>query len=957
MSYLSTHKAQFRLYRLLTVMLTALVALVAHSQSTLAQPNPPYDSPPNAVALSANTDEDTPVTIQTPVGYDSVYIVVRQNAASGPAHGTVVEGPVIGGNYTINYTPGQDRTDTVTFSYAFCQGSNVQNCGTSAPVQVTIRPTNDAPTANPDGTPTPIQVQEDSALVIDVLANDSTAPDTGDALSVSAVVSPTTAGGTTEIVGNRVLYTPLADYCGPDDFDYTAKDSGGLTDVATVSIMVICVNDPPIAVDDEHSTGEDFPVNMNVIGGTDLTNGGALDVVGLDSTGPANESAQSLTIVAVSAPAHGTATIDTVNNSIIYTPSLFYNGLDLFTYTVEDDGIPPLRNTATVTMTVDPLPNQPLLTIDGPHNVGNHRFTIDVVLTSPDQNVSSLDYRLRYGDSGCLLDPDSPVNGLANNVTNMPNAGEGFYSQVEDEFIFGALLHFISAAQPPANANDPLDILAGPDGPTVERVVATVAFLVDPACVDANGNANISLIFGNQREFGDELSQPIPGGQMINALLTVPANAAPTDIRLNPATVVEGVAGASAGLLSTTDADSSDTHTYAIGGAGADNGLFRILNGRELLLNSGVSADFETKSSYEVSIVSTDPYGGTFTKLFTITVVNGNEAPTAVDDGALFSRIPVVGPTDIDVLANDFDPDGSGSLSVKSATNGTHGIVVNNGSDVTFIPTNPLYRGPDSFTYTLQDNGGITDDAQVFVTIQADRIPGDCNGDGFVRASDMTALGNELFDGDDNSKWYLAGGGSFAGSPYGCNANANSSIDAGDFICIANFIFNRPCNPIVAANSNAVAILAVGSDLAGEPGSTISIPILLSGNGQAISAAAFAVNFDSSTFDYTDAVVHVSGDLLTDVYYNADESRVEIIMAGMTPPFQHFGDGTLATVNLTVKEAAFAGDSAVTLSNSSLGGDDGRDIPLEVTDGAVTIDGTPGGTVLDLEIFIPLISR
>jgi len=935
-----------RLRLLFILAVSFLLTLTAMVPQAFAQVTPPA-----AVPLSATTNEDNAVTINTNVSYDPVFIIIRQNSASGPAHGTVSQGPVVNGKFTINYTPGTDRTDAVSFDYAFCQASTVQNCGAAATVQVAITPVNDPPTANDDGLSPIIELQEDNPLVIDVLANDSTAPDTGDTLSISAVVSPTAQGGTTEIVADEILYIPAQDYCGSDSFGYTIEDSQGLTDSATVYIEVLCVNDPPIAADDTASMNEDAtPFVLDVVNGT-----------GIDVPGPANEIAagQTLTVVAVSPPAHGVVTIDG-QHTVQYTPTHYYNGIDIFTYTIEDDG--GLQDTATVTMTINPMPNQPMLSLDGPHNVGNHRFTVDVILTSADQNVSSLDFRLRYGLGNCLLDPDIPANGLSDDVSNMPTVAEGFYSEVEDEFIGGPLLHFVSASQPPANSGDPLKILVGPNGPTVERVVATVEFRVNSSCVDPSGVANVTLNFGLQLEFGDENSAAIPGGLTNNATFAVTANSAPSAMALNPATVVENTPGASAGLLSTTDADSSDTHTYTLlpDTAANDNDQFQILNGRELLLLPAVAANFEVKPTYIVSIMTTDGYGGEFSKDFVVNVINVNEAPTAVNDGApapLAARILVTGPTTINVLANDTDPDNPAGLSVKSVTNGSNGIVVNNGTNVTFIPTNASYRGPDSFTYVLQDSGGITDDAQVFVNIQADHTPGDCNGDGFVRAADMTALGNELFDGDDNSKWYTAAGGSFTGSPYGCNANTNSSIDAGDFICIANFIFGRPCNPIVLASSTTAASLSVGSGLAATPGSTVSIPILLRGDGNGVAAAAFAVNFDSATFAYVSTDLNVPEGLLTDATFNAEESRIEIIIAGMTPPYPHFADGVLATINLTVKNDAHGGDTAITLSHSSLGNDDGQDIPLEVSDGSITIEGAPGGVNLDQDIFIPFIAR
>ena len=61
-----------------------------------------------------------------------------------------------------------------------------------------------------------------------------------------------------------------------------------------------------------------------------------MDVLGNDSTGPANESGQALTISAVGSPAHGTAVVQ--SGKVKYTPNADYNGSDSFTYTATDDG-------------------------------------------------------------------------------------------------------------------------------------------------------------------------------------------------------------------------------------------------------------------------------------------------------------------------------------------------------------------------------------------------------------------------------------------------------------------------------------------------------------------------------------------------------------------------------------------------------------------------------------------
>ena len=93
----------------------------------------------------------------------------------------------------------------------------------------------------------------------------------------------------------KVLYTPAADYNGSDSFTYKVCDDGtpSLCDTAVVSVTVNAVNDAPVAANDTASTNEDTAV--------------AIDVLGNDTAGPANESAQtiavdSITIAPTTAP-------------------------------------------------------------------------------------------------------------------------------------------------------------------------------------------------------------------------------------------------------------------------------------------------------------------------------------------------------------------------------------------------------------------------------------------------------------------------------------------------------------------------------------------------------------------------------------------------------------------------------------------------------------------------------
>ena len=112
------------------------------------------------------------------------------------------------------------------------------------------------------------------------------------------------------------------------------------------------------------------------------------------------------------------------------------------------------------------------------------------------------------------------------------------------------------------------------------------------------------------------------GEVTVNISPEAPANTAPTGLALSVATVTENQAsGTEVGMLSTTDADTGDSHTYTlVSGAGyTDNASFTV-DGDSLKTAS--SFDYETQASYSILVQTDDGYGGTFQQTFTITVTD-----------------------------------------------------------------------------------------------------------------------------------------------------------------------------------------------------------------------------------------------------------------------------------------------------------------------------------------------
>lgn len=202
------------------------------------------------------------------------------------------------------YTPDADFNGSDSFSYTVSDGTATA----TAMVTVTVTAVNDAPVAVNDT----VSVNEDSAIEIDLLGNDFDVD--GDSLTIQSVSSP--ANGTTVRNGDRVTYTPAANYNGVDQFTYTISD-GVETAVATVSVTVNAVNDAPVASDDKAFTVADQAVTLDV-----LSNDNDLD-------------GDSLIISSFTQGAKGS--VDQVGNQLVYTPLADFTVSDSFTYTISDE--------------------------------------------------------------------------------------------------------------------------------------------------------------------------------------------------------------------------------------------------------------------------------------------------------------------------------------------------------------------------------------------------------------------------------------------------------------------------------------------------------------------------------------------------------------------------------------------------------------------------------------------
>jgi len=292
------------------------------------------NQPPVAVNDTASTPEDTPVIINvTSNDYDPDGTIdpTTVTTVDDPSNGNISVNPTTG---EVTYTPDLNFNGGDTFTYTVKDNDGVTS--NVATVTITVTGVNDDPVANDDDA---IVTEDSSNNQIDVLDNDYDID--GDDLEIIDVTTP--SHGTATYDEDFVYYTPTGDYCGSDSFIYTITDNNGSVGVtATVYITVTCMNDAPVANDDDYNTDEDTTLNVVAPGvlGNDV-----------DDDGPAALIAELETDVS-----HGTLTLNT-DGSFVYTPDLDWNGDDIFTYKAYDGE--DYSNIATVTITVDPVNDDP----------------------------------------------------------------------------------------------------------------------------------------------------------------------------------------------------------------------------------------------------------------------------------------------------------------------------------------------------------------------------------------------------------------------------------------------------------------------------------------------------------------------------------------------------------------------------------------------------------------------
>ncbi|MEK7872237.1 MAG: Ig-like domain-containing protein, partial [Chloroflexota bacterium] len=287
------------------------------------------NNPPVANNDSYSTPEDTFLNVAAPG-----VLTNDTDPDSDPLTAVLVAGPINGtlalnANGSFLYTPNANFNGIDSFTYKANDGAVNSNVAT---VSITVTPVNDAPVANGDN----YSVNEDNTLTVvapGVLGNDTNVE--GNTLTAVLLPGPPINGTLTLNADGSFTYIPNANYNGVIAFMYKANDGAADSNPATVVLTVNAVNDVPVANAQSMTTSEDTAK--------------AITLTGSDVEGA------SLSYNVVTQPTNGTLSGTPPN--LTYTPNANYNGVDSFTFTVNDGSL--TSAPATVSINVTPVNDAP----------------------------------------------------------------------------------------------------------------------------------------------------------------------------------------------------------------------------------------------------------------------------------------------------------------------------------------------------------------------------------------------------------------------------------------------------------------------------------------------------------------------------------------------------------------------------------------------------------------------
>jgi hypothetical protein len=224
-----------------------------------------------------------------------------------------------------------------------------------------------------------VTTNEDTLLNIALIAAD---PE-GDPLTYSVISGPShgTLSGSPPIL----VYLPNANYNGPDSFTFVANDGLLDSNIATVSIAVTPVNDPPI---------------LGQIGNKEIPEGQLIQIL-LSATDPDGD-----TLFYTTGDLPAGSTFDASTQTFSWTPDYAQAGSYRVLFTVTDNGTPLASDSETITITVGNVNRPPIINPIG-NKVASEGEPVVFTVTAADPDGNDLTYSAGNLPGGAVFDSSS----------------------------------------------------------------------------------------------------------------------------------------------------------------------------------------------------------------------------------------------------------------------------------------------------------------------------------------------------------------------------------------------------------------------------------------------------------------------------------------------------------------------------------------------------------------------
>lgn len=729
------------------------------------------NQPPFANDDRAQTRPGIPVSgdmLDNDIDPNGDILTVNTTAIVRPGHGTLI----ISFQGTYFYIPFAGFKGEDSFVYEVCDNGNPSLCD-QATVTITVMDDlngseNDPPFAVDDVAMTKI------GKPVGGFISDNDSDPNGDNLLYNTTPVINAANGTVMIsASGNFVYTPNPGFFGQDYFVYEVCDDGipSLCSKASVYIIVMPENDPPVALNDINNTMMGLAVDGNVLTNDSDPDGNALTV----STTP------------VLAPTNGTLVLNS-DGTYTYTPNAGFVGTDRFQYEVCDSGLPgPLCDTAEVTLKVF------LVTPGNDPPVANDDVAQTFTSTPKSGNFLINDFD---PDGDPLTVRTTPISGPSHGSVSITSRGGFFYFPAsgfkgEDSFVYEicdngglcdqARVTIIVKDDPNGNDNDPP--FAGDDAFVTEIGQSFGgslrnndsdpngdALIYNTTSVEGPSHGTLTLLASGGFAYSPDANYAGPDRFVYEvcdngtpslcaratAYITVTSeNSSPIanpDINLT----VTGLATNGNVLTNDYDPDGNSLTVNTTPVMGPANGT--------LVLNADGSYTYTPNTGFNGTDtfyyeVCDNGIPGPLCDTTHVTIdvrenTNGNDPPFALDD---FFVMFVDGVLTGNLLSNDDDPDGNAiNINTSPIVNPANGLVILlNGGSFLYIP-NTGFEGEDTFVYEICDSGSPSMCDQATVTIRVIRDldptendPPHAGDDLLVINPNQLGIGNVLSNDND----------------------------------------------------------------------------------------------------------------------------------------------------------------------------------------------------------------